>query len=224
MSEKLVGLIQKAANMHRHDHFQIMVGTVMSVDISSRTCTVAEVTGKGNTVTDNSQFDTDIYGLSVKNNIDQNQIIQSYEDSTYGKVDGIVHTNVELMVGVDDGYLIIPSIGSQVRMGYSDLQQPFVLQYSSISSIQHIVGDTIVQMVDGTMTTIVGDKGTTATQTDSKFNWKNQDYDMAGLIDKLLQYISAMSFTNGAGTTSPPNNLTDFQNLQSQFQDLLGNP
>lgn len=221
MSEVLVSLIQKAANMHREDHFQCVICKVLAIDIDNRTCTVSEVTGKSTMFTDASQFGMDIYSNSIVNEQAQ-QVISTYINSDYPDAEGVVHEDVELMVGVDDGYLIIPSIGSQVRMGYSDLQQPFVLQYSSISSIQHIVGDTIVQMVDGTMTTIVGDKGTTATQTDSKFNWKNQDYDMAGLIDKLFQYISAMSFTNGAGTTSAPNNLTDFQNLQTEFKNLLG--
>lgn len=224
MSEKLVNIIQKAANMHRHDHFQTVVGNVMSVDIDSRTCTVAEATGKSNTIIDNSQFGQDIYGISVQNNVDQNQIVQSYEDNIYGKVDGVVHTNVELMVGIDDGYLIIPSIGSQVRIGYSDLQQPFVMQYSSINSIQHIIGDTIVQMIDGNITTLVGDQGTTFTQSDSKFNWKNQNFDLASLVDKLFDTINALTLTNGAGTTSPPNNLADFQNLQQNFKALLGNP
>lgn len=49
-------------------------------------------------------------------------------------------SGVQLMASVDDGLLIIPEIGSIVFVQYSTYQLPFILMYSSISSIKFLDG------------------------------------------------------------------------------------
>lgn len=62
------------------------------------------------------------------------------EVSTISGKTALSISGVQLMASVDDGLLIIPEIGSIVFVQYSTYQLPFILMYSSISSIKLLDG------------------------------------------------------------------------------------
>lgn len=53
---------------------------------------------------------------------------------------------VQLMAGVNDGWLLIPTVGSQVMVIYSGVVMPFVAMYSEIDKITGITGDYGIQI------------------------------------------------------------------------------
>jgi hypothetical protein len=57
-----------------------------------------------------------------------------------GKVNNILD-GVQLMAGVDDGFLIIPAVGSNVKIIKSDFTDAYIAQYSEVDKIIFRGGD-----------------------------------------------------------------------------------
>lgn len=57
--------------------------------------------------------------------------------------------NVQLMCGVDDGFLLIPTVGSSVIVGYSNYNQAYIALFSAIDKILFSIGDSAIQFTDG---------------------------------------------------------------------------
>lgn len=60
--------------------------------------------------------------------------------ATTGKTSNVI-PDVRLMAAVDDGILIIPELGSTVQIIISTYTEPYVSQYSGVSSIVLLGGD-----------------------------------------------------------------------------------
>lgn len=58
---------------------------------------------------------------------------------------------IQLMAGVSDGLLLIPTIGSIVICGYSKINKPFAILYSDITEIVAITGSSVIDMKNGLM-------------------------------------------------------------------------
>ena len=55
----------------------------------------------------------------------------------------------------------------------------------------------------------------------SKINIKNNSGDFKTIMDTHFQNFNSMTFTNGAGSTGPPNNLSSFVMDQTNFDNLF---
>lgn len=55
-------------------------------------------------------------------------------------------SDVQLMAGVNDGFLLVPAIDSQVVVTYSTITQPFVSMFSELSKVIAIVGDNSIEV------------------------------------------------------------------------------
>lgn len=62
---------------------------------------------------------------------------------------GIPISGVRLMPEVDDGLLVIPTVGSVIIVGYTKTVTPFVCQFSTIDRVLVITGDSTVEIKDG---------------------------------------------------------------------------
>lgn len=67
--------------------------------------------------------------------------------------------SVQLMPEPNDGQLIIPKIGSAVRVGITQRNEPFVVMFSEIDTV-YMVSETLYQFNDGTFGGLVKVKNT----------------------------------------------------------------
>lgn len=65
------------------------------------------------------------------------------------------YNNVQLMCGVDDGHLVVPSIGSRVVLLTSTYQNPLIIQYSGIEQIVNSYNNYTAHIGSTTQSTIV---------------------------------------------------------------------
>lgn len=64
---------------------------------------------------------------------------------------GVNVTNVRLMAVIDDGVLIIPKVGSQIIACRSNVVLPYICQFSEVEKVLLIVGDTTIEIKDGSI-------------------------------------------------------------------------
>lgn len=57
--------------------------------------------------------------------------------------------DVQLMAGVDDGFLLVPAIGSTVFVTYSERHLPVIILFSAIDEVLIVTGDSIISQKDG---------------------------------------------------------------------------
>ena len=126
---KLIEAIRRAANQNRADIVNYYVceviaqpdGTNYNSDDYTIICKI--ITGKGQDYIPNTDM------IDGDGNIIQENPQLSYFNG------GNILQNVQIMCGVDDGILLIPTIGSQVVVLTSTLQQPLCIQYSNIDQV-----------------------------------------------------------------------------------------
>ena len=112
LGESLFSLIRKIDNAAN-----IFIGEVLSIDVEGRTCIIKEITGVANDGVDET-------GLT-------NQTYIDYINTP------MVHEDVALMSGgnIDDGFLLIPKVGSQVTCMVTKTQQTFIIQYTALDNV-----------------------------------------------------------------------------------------
>lgn len=54
--------------------------------------------------------------------------------------------DVQLMAGVNDGFLLVPAVGSEVIVTYSTITDPYISMFSELDKVLLIVGDYAIQM------------------------------------------------------------------------------
>jgi len=59
--------------------------------------------------------------------------------------------NVQLMAEVDDGMLLVPTVGSTVMVAFSKRVLPFVVMFSQLDQIVMISGSSVVTIQDGSI-------------------------------------------------------------------------
>lgn len=70
--------------------------------------------------------------------------------TTGGVVDFDIN-DVSLMASIDDGLLVIPTVGSDVNVCYNSKNIKFICQFSEINKVLIIIGDTTVEVKDGSV-------------------------------------------------------------------------
>ncbi len=145
------------------------------------------------------------------------------EDTMTCVVDSVDSTlnNLEVRyhICVSDGEVCVPKDGSVVTVAKTSFTDPYIVQFTELKFHQLNVEDAVITLIDGNVEIKQGD--ITVTLSRNKINIKNGEQDFKTLMDSFFDHISAMTFTNGAGTTGVPNNLTDFNNDKTNFGDLF---
>lgn len=59
--------------------------------------------------------------------------------------------DVSLMASLDDGLLVIPTVGSDVIVCYNSKNVKYICQFSEINKVLIIIGDTTVEVKDGSI-------------------------------------------------------------------------
>ena len=136
-------------------------------------------------------------------------------DSIDSSLNGIT---VRFMLEQSDGDMSVPQVDSTVTVAMTDFTDPYIVSATWLDQKDFIVGDTEIKMVDGNILIEQGEVKITLSS--GKISIKNGSKDFKTLMDSFFQHIQAMTFTNGAGVTGTPNNLSDLTNDQSNFDDL----
>lgn len=105
--------------------------------------------------------------------------------------------DVGLMAVNDDGFLLIPTIGSTVKVLYSENVEPFICQYSAIDKIVMIANESIVL------------NGTSYGGLTKTIELKAQLATLKATVEALCVAVAALT----GGTKIP--NLADFSNIEN---------
>ena len=120
-------------------------------------------------------------------------------DETYA-----VPANLNVINGNTDGMYLIPADNADCEV--AEIDGPG--KWSMIRASKYVkasikVGDAVITAKDG------------------KFNIKNGSKDFKTIMDTHFDNLAQMTFTNGAGTTSPANNVTALNTDKSNFDELF---
>lgn len=123
---------------------------------------------------------------------------------------------VKLMASVDDGVLLIPTIGSTIFVSYSNYNVPFVCQFSSVDKVLFISGSSQVSIVDGKIMLNDGSFGGLVEVGNLVTKLNNLENLLNDLVAKFNSHTHILSLTSGTGTaaataTPEPNTLTPTQ-------------
>ena len=109
-----------------------------------------------------------------------------------------------LMASIDDGLLVIPNVGSDVIVCYNSKNVKYICQFSEINKVLIIIGDTTVEVKDGSI----------------KFNDGSFDgfVKISDLTSKLNDMVTKMNVELGkiqtgivaGGGSYTPTNLSNF--------------
>lgn len=111
--------------------------------------------------------------------------------------------DVQLMAEVDDGFLLVPSVNSNVLVGYSKRLPPFIAQFSQIDQVIIITGNTSLSIKDGSVQFNDGSYGglIQIKQLITKLN--NLENLVNDLISKFNLHTHILTLTSGTGTAAP---------------------
>lgn len=137
-----------------------------------------------------------------------------------GKIDGVLE-DIRLMAAMDDGFLLIPKIGSNIFVSYKEKTPPFVSQFSAIEKVVIVAGRKQASVrIDGDMIELEYDQSKITLKDKIVFN----DGSNGGLtkIDTLIQKLNnlenqvnnlataysshshVLALSTGTGTASTP--------------------
>jgi hypothetical protein len=142
---------------------------------------------------------------------------------------------VQLMAEVDDGLLLLPTVGSTVVVSYSKQNVPYVALYSQIDKVVIVTGNSSITMTDTsiiaernatTLTiqddSIVAVKGnSTLTIKDNGYSIVNGSVSLTDIMKQLLTQILALTVTTGTGPSGTPINSSAFQGIQTNINNIL---
>lgn len=131
----------------------------------------------------------------------------------------VIVPDVQLMVGVDDGALYIPTVGSNVIISHQKNLMPFVMLYSELDKVIFIVGDTEISLVDGTA--IISQDKMAITLSNGTINITNGGKDFKKIMDNIFTHILALTVGTGTGPSTVPINASDFTQDKQDFDTLF---
>lgn len=111
--------------------------------------------------------------------------------------------NVQMMAEVDDGFLLVPSLGSTVFVLYSTRNAPYIVLFSQIDQVVMIVGGSQVIIKDGLLQMHDGSFGGLIRITDLVAKLNNLENKFNDLTAKYNLHTHA-GVSVGSGTTAPP--------------------
>ena len=223
VGQSLINLIKKVDNATN-----IFVGEVISVDIPNRICTVKAISGVAND------------GIQIEPNDPQADYL-NYINTP------LIHDDVALMSGgnIDDGVLMIPSVGSNVTVMTTKRHQSFIIQYSGIDNFSLIPAsdytinvnkNTVIlsqtsldlkinngaEMKLDTKIDIKAKNGAEITA-DTKISIKNTSDSLASIMADFCTAIETITVTcaSPGSPSTVPLNVATFTSLATRFNNLL---
>jgi hypothetical protein len=125
--------------------------------------------------------------------------------------------NVRLMPVVDDGVLIVPTVGSSILVGHSKRIEPFVCQFSQVDQVIIISGTSKIDIQDGAIQLNDGSYGglVEVQPLVAKINR------LENLVKQFIVTFNAHTHPASSGTTSPTlTSQTDSISNLTQQSDL----
>lgn len=110
--------------------------------------------------------------------------------------------NVQLMCGIDDGMLLIPTIGSTVIVGYSTFNQAYVALFSELDKVLVIVGESAVSITDGKIQFNDGQLGGMVKIIELTKKLNNLENLLNDLIAKYNAHTHVLTLSSGSGTAA----------------------
>lgn len=211
MGQKLVDAIRKAAGSNRQDNAKYYICEVLSFNSDDYTISVKPLTSLAADNIDNDYGGIENNYMSVKGTDAQlvdvaNQMLTPLE-----------WNNVALMVGVDDGLLLVPSIGSHVAVITSKYQNPMVIGFSELDQFSLSLKTTSSTLVYGETS-----DNSQIVQTSTQTNMIAQDSSLIGQINVLKDKINLVLSNNTQIILDDKINIQNSSaSLYNMFIDIL---
>lgn len=106
----------------------------------------------------------------------------------------------QLMADIDDGLLILPTVGSTVKIMLSEIITPTVIQYSAIDEILIVSGGAAIKIYSTGVELQGTDFGGVMKVTPSVKAWNDLQNDVNTLKTQLLALTSAIGASGGGST------------------------
>ena len=110
---------------------------------------------------------------------------------------------VKLMASVDDGILMVPTVGSTIFVIYSTYNVPFVALFSEVDQILFISGSSQLSIVDGKIMMNDGSKGGLVEVAELVTKLNNLENLVNDLAVKFNTHSHILTLTSGTGTAAP---------------------
>lgn len=190
----------------------VFIGEVISVELDTRTCTVRQITGVANDGLEYEENDTNADYFTHTNN-------------------PLIHDDIALMSGgiIDDGFLLVPKVGSQVTVMSSPRHQYFIVQYSALESYTFTSNTSHNVSVNKNSITVgkenvalTVNNGATINVTD-KIKIQNEIDNLVDILSDLCLAISVLTVgcSSPGSPSSVPVNNTDFIQIGQRIKNLL---
>lgn len=129
--------------------------------------------------------------------------------------------NVQLMASIDDGFLLIPAVGSTVLVVYSTFNQPFVTMFSELTKVLIVAGennaslqidadgllleinDTKLAITDGLTQFNDGQLGGLVKVAELTTKLNNLEQLVNDLVTKYNSHTHILTLSTGTGTAAP---------------------
>lgn len=126
---------------------------------------------------------------------------------------------VQLMAGVNDGLLLIPTVDSTVRIAHLQNVDPFVILFSQLDKVLMIVGDTEIQLVNGTTTIMQGEMQVVLSG--GKINISNGSNSLFDVLKSFMSNVMKITVPTPSGTSGMPLNDGDMSTDLSNLSNIM---
>lgn len=141
-----------------------------------------------------------IAGVQLKNNIfilpatvlSVNEAERTCVVETIGGDQAIEIEGVQLMASVDDGVLLVPTVGSTVNVNYSTYYAPFLCQFSGVDKVLVVVGENAVAVEVTNTGVLVELNDTKISLTDGKIQFNDGAFDGLVKVEQLTQKLNTI--------------------------------
>lgn len=127
----------------------------------------------------------------------------------------------QLMADIDDGLLILPTVGSTVKIMLSEIITPTVIQYSAIDEILIVSGGAAIKVYDSGVELQGTDFGGLMKVTPSVKAWNDLQNDVNTLKVQLLALSNALTLTGSTPLTGTSMGSALSTALASYWSSLL---
>lgn len=127
----------------------------------------------------------------------------------------------QLMADIDDGLLILPMVGSTVKIMLSEIITPTVIQYSAIDEILIVSGGAAIKIYSSGVELQGTDFGGLMKVTPSVKAWNDLQNDVNTLKTQLLALSNALTLTGGTPLTGASMGSALSTALASYWSSLL---
>lgn len=130
--------------------------------------------------------------------------------------------NVQLMAEVDDGMLLIPSIGSTIIVGYSKRNVPYIALFSQIDKVVIVTGNSTITQTTDSIVAANGQSTFTIKDAGYSLEWGTES--MRNILSDLVDQIIGISVPTNTGVSGNPLNISALTEIKQRIQNILYGP